>query len=343
MKTMSLQADKVQEWIQSLLKTDSRVIGPVRVKEDTLFSLVEKPTDLLLDEKITLKSAKGVFFPQSEVILQFSTLEGQPSVQDVQNFAPATILIGVRPCDAAAMNVLDSVFTWDYKDNFYLERRANTTLVSVGCLAPVDEFCFCTSVGLSPQTREGSDVFILKQPDGGLYLEAVTEKGEALLNQTSDALKPAQAVAETDAETIVPKKFDIKRIKPWLDEHFEDDFWKQMSLKCVGCGTCTFLCPTCHCFDLVDETCLGEGVRRKNWDSCQFSLFTLHASGHNPRKTQSERYRQRIMHKFKYYDEKFGKTLCVGCGRCVRSCPVGHSLLDYLTEIDRMARETSPK
>ncbi len=343
MKAMSLQAARIKDWIQSLLQTGSRVVAPVRVKEDTLFSTLETPEHLVLDERITLKSAKGVFFPQSEVVLEFEAGESRPEVKDIQGFAPQTILLGVRPCDVAAMNVLDSVFAWDYKDNFYLERRANTTIVSVGCLAPVDEFCFCTSVGLNPQTREGSDVFMLRQSDGSYLVEAVTEKGEALLKQTSKSLELSEAQPNADAEDIVPRRFDLNRVKPWLDEHFDDDFWKKMSLKCIGCGTCTFLCPTCHCFDLVDETRQGAGVRRKNWDSCQFSLFTLHASGHNPRKTQSERYRQRIMHKFKYYQEKFGKTLCVGCGRCVRSCPVGHSLLEYLTEIDRLSREAQPK
>ena len=97
----------------------------------------------------------------------------------------------------------------------------------------------------------------------------------------------------------------------------------RLATRCIGCGACAFLCPACHCFDIVDEGTEAKGVRRKNWDACAFGTFTNHASGHNPRDVQNKRYRNRIMHKFKYYDDKFGKTLCTGCGRCVRACPVG--------------------
>ena len=177
-----------------------------------------------------------------------------------------------------------------------------------------------------------------KEPNGDLYMESVTEKGDSLINKYSELLEETEKMEPGDGKDKVSVRFEAESIKPWLDEHFEDSFWKEMSLKCIGCGTCSFICPTCHCFDIVDETRLDKGVRLKNWDSCQFGLFTLHASGHNPRRVQSERYRQRIMHKFKYYVEKFDKTLCVGCGRCIRACPVGHSILDYLKEIDKFSK-----
>ena len=116
---------------------------------------------------------------------------------------------------------------------------------------------------------------------------------------------------------------DLAKVKAWLEEHFEDRIWEEVATRCIGCGACAFLCPACHCFDIVDEGSRGEGDPPQNWDACAFGKFTNHASGHNPRDLQNKRYRNRIMHKFKYYDDKFGKTLCTGCGRCVRACPVG--------------------
>jgi ferredoxin len=359
-----LRAADLEPWLRSLMDAQIRVVGPVRSPAPssplppsrgkgpgdgggatTLFATLRTPGDLILDENLPRKSAKGVFFPQSEVILHMHLDKGSVRVEDVDGFAPPTVLLGVHPCDAAALGILDSVFSWDYKDTFYLRRRENTTIVTLGCAGPIDDSCFCTSVGLGPDSRDGADVYMVKDPSGDLVLEPVTEKGEALLARSAPLLEDAEPLAPSGSAGDVPERFDLETIKPWLDDHFTDDFWREMSLRCIGCGTCSFLCPTCHCFDIVDEMRLGEGVRRRNWDSCQFGLFTLHASGHNPRSVQSERCRQRIMHKFKYYVEKFDKVLCVGCGRCVRACPVGQSLLDYLTEIERRSRleSTAPR
>ena len=346
MNTKRLRADRLDAWILKLQELGLRVVGPVVAGDEdaTLFSTIESADQLALGAQLPRKSAKGLFFPQSEIVLRYQTGDGtNVEVQDIEGFAPPTVLLGTHPCDTAAVGVLDAVFGWDYRDKFYLDRRENTTIVSLGCRNLIDESCFCTAVGLGPDSREGSDVFAVREDAGDLLLEAVTDKGTSLLERTAALLEESEpipaAAAEPPARAFDADTFDADRVKCWLDENFDSDLWKEMSLSCVGCGTCTFICPTCHCFDIVDETRLGEGVRRKNWDSCQFGLFTAHASGHNPRAMQSDRFRQRIMHKFKYYVEKFDKTLCVGCGRCVRACPVGHSLLDTLTEIDRRAKE----
>jgi ferredoxin len=129
------------------------------------------------------------------------------------------------------------------------------------------------------------------------------------------------------------EKLDLVKIRQWLEKNFESDFWKEIASRCVGCGACAFICPACHCFDINDEGSADKGIRRKHWDACGFGKFTNHASGHNPRDVQPQRYRNRIMHKFKYYDEKFGQTLCTGCGRCVRACPVGIDIAAIVEEI----------
>ncbi len=108
-----------------------------------------------------------------------------------------------------------------------------------------------------------------------------------------------------------------------------------MARKCVGCGACTYSCPTCHCFDITDEGTFFSGERRKNWDACQFDHFTLHASGHNPRDTQYKRWRNRFMCKFNFYPHKFKEKGCVGCGRCVRVCAVRMDITEVIEEISK--------
>ncbi len=165
----------------------------------------------------------------------------------------------------------------------------------------------------------------------------VTPKGEDWLKQSGAVAAEVPSDLVKKAEQNNPeKKFDLSKIKPWLDKAFDEkEFWAAISERCIGCGVCTYVCPACHCFDIIDEGSSCKGCRVKNWDSCSFGLFTKHTSGHNPRHTQFERWRQRIMHKFKYYPDNFQQTLCTGCGRCVDQCPVNMGVLETLCAINK--------
>ncbi len=170
-------------------------------------------------------------------------------------------------------------------------------------------------------------------------MQVCSDKGAKLINQLGDVVKRAPAGTKLPAPPEVKVKFDPEKIKTWLDENFENDFWTDISLKCLGCGACSFLCPTCHCFDIVDEANWRSGQRRRNWDCCSHPMFTKHASGHNPRPDQASRCRQRVMHKFKYFPERFGQIACVGCGRCGRACCVGQNIVGILADIESKANE----
>ncbi|KAF0220821.1 MAG: 4Fe-4S [Geobacteraceae bacterium] len=320
--------------IDSLIKEGTRVIGPRRTGTITLYEPLARGEELDLNE-LPRRSAKEVFFPVCENILSFQRGEEGVKVTDIDPCAfPETVLIGARPCDAAAAPVLDSVFSWDYKDEFFLQRRRKTTVIGLACTT-ADDACFCSAVGLSPADSKGADLFLTPVREGGYLCEALTDKGKTLITSHARLFAETSAAAPLSLNEPAGVKLDLHKIKGWLDENFESPIWKEIADRCAGCGSCAFLCPACHCFDIVDEGTEAEGHRRKFWDACGFGKFTDHASGHNPRDAQPKRYRNRIMHKFKYYDDKFGQTLCTGCGRCIRWCPVGIDIKAVLEEIQK--------
>ncbi|HXV19763.1 MAG TPA: 4Fe-4S dicluster domain-containing protein [Desulfuromonadales bacterium] len=319
--------------VDALLREGKRVVGPKRAGTVTLYEPLRRGEELSLDE-LPRRSAKETFFPVCESILSYEKREGRMTVRDVDlSRLPESVLIAARSCDAAAPGILDAVFSWDYHDEFYLERRRRTVIIGLACTT-ADDACFCTAVGLSPAATQGSDLFLTPLAGGGYACAVVTEKGEALLTAHAGLFAEAESIEALPPAEPAAAPLDLKRIKAWLDANFEHPFWGSIAERCAGCGACAFLCPACHCFDISDEGSETKGERRKHWDACGFGKFTNHASGHNPRDVQPQRYRNRIMHKFKYYDDKFGLTLCTGCGRCIRACPVGIDIAAVLDEIN---------
>ena len=238
-----------------------------------------------------------------------------------------------------SFTLLDKVFGGDFKDPYYLNRRANTVVVSRGCTTPRAS-CFCTSVGGGPFSTEGSDLLLTDIGDE-YVVQIVSDKGAKLLDKKGfeDAGKKNLDLAAgviKAAEASMGPGVETEGLKEKLDSIFDDPVWQQLTEKCLGCGICTYLCPTCHCFDIVDETVGSGGERIRLWDSCQFPLFTLQASGVNPRPTGKERFRQRMMHKFSYLIDSCGQVGCVGCGRCITECPVNLDIRQVLNSIAQL-------
>jgi ferredoxin len=311
----------VDEWIAA----GKTCAGPVRVKPGTvLIARLAKADDLLLDGWVRpANSIKELVLPRHETLYGYRVEKNRIELVDQPEALPEQIAIGAHPCDAAALPILDKIFNWDYRDEAYNRRRAATTVITLACTSR-DEECFCTSVGLGPDAERGSDAMLFDRGDGTFLVKSLTEKGRALLGASDSSAGAAERA---------PARFDAAQVAQFAKEHFDDAFWREHALACLGCGACAFTCPVCHCFDIVDEGNPREGVRARNWDACQFPLFTAHASGHNPRRGQGERQRQRIYHKFYLYPEKFGEILCTGCGNCARNCPVGLGGLPLVTKI----------
>lgn len=322
--SQTITADNLRALAADCMARGVRVAGPQRIAGRTLYAPLRDAAGLLLDGFIhPANSAKEFLFPMSERLYQYRLDGAGVSLADVPDEAPEQVLLGVRPCDAAALPILDHVFNWDCRDEFYNRRRDRTTVVALACAAH-DEQCFCTSVGLGPASERGADALLLPMA-GGYEVRALTPKGEALFAGRTQA-GSAAGVASDGPE----RRFDAAAVRAFCEGNFEHPLWAEQALACLGCGACAYTCPTCHCFDIVDE----HRARVRTWDACQFPLFTLHASGHNPRPDQGARQRQRMLHKFSIYPAKFGEILCTGCGNCARNCPAGVGVLPVLKAIE---------
>ncbi|MDL2214279.1 4Fe-4S dicluster domain-containing protein [Clostridia bacterium OttesenSCG-928-O13] len=294
------------------------LVGPV----DTGKVVEYKPTTadaVLMDDRISYKSPKEYYFPQVEKMMTFT---GDEAVENTE--AKPTVIFGAKPCDLEALRVMQAVFLEGrYADPFFARHMDKNLIIGVGCVNKKPG-CFCDELGLDMGFSDFCDI-LLNEGKDGYTVEYLSEKGKEAL-----AALPETAKVKCDnARKAKKPEGPVLGLPAELDDAalFEAVDWAKLTETCQGCGMCTFICPTCHCFEFKDVTAKNGDVERyRCWDSCIYPKFTLHASGHNPRATRAERYRQRVLHKYLYVKKNTGYTACTGCGRCVRSCPVGMNI-----------------
>ena len=313
-----------------------KVYAPVG--EKLRFGEVKSSDEIGSPESIPL-SPKEAFVPQDETLFFYDRPNDPSSIKepaDVERFA----VWGLHPCDAKAMKLIGKVYTeGDYVDTYFARRYEASVKIVIGCPNP-RETCFCGSFdGMGPFSETGSDIFLIPLDSERFLVKGTTEIGEKLIASLPDATDEDIARGEEQkkhGEDTIDRSVPTEGLENTMQTLFDnEDFWSDLYHRCLGCGICTYVCPSCYCFDIQDER-VGDKYRRyRVWDSCQFGLFTLEASGHNPRPTQKERIRQRMMHKLSFFKLRYGDDqLCVGCGRCVSECPVGIDIRDVAKRAD---------
>lgn len=287
----------------------------------------------------TVRSAKDFFFPQVERMTDFKMDGKKIEIQDIREECEDFVIFGVRACDAASFEILDSVYLSEPVDSYYQNRREHGIIMTMACQRP-SETCFCPVFGIDAAEPAG-DISCWRDGDS-ILMQANTEKGQALLDtlpDLSDAEDTAADEAKADIRAIL-EKLPLRDLSTEsfggdkLMKLFDSDKWEGLSESCLACGTCTFVCPTCQCYDIRDFD-TGHGIQRfRCWDSCMYTDFTQCAAA-NTRPTQMQRFRQRFMHKLVYYPaNNNGRFGCVGCGRCVKSCPVSMNIVKVMKALE---------
>lgn len=331
------------EWV-NWLRTRFRVVGPQALHGQYVFGEIDDAAELVLDYPTSVLPPKKYLLPPREQLFKFSG-DGMQVKADIQG--EPTVILGVHTCDMHAIALLDRVHQTGYVDQHYQARRDNTYLVSIECLRPCMEHSFCKSMG----TLTISEDFDLHLTDLGdeYAVDVGSEKGQMLLEGFLSIWDPAdedyqrvnQVMAEKWPRFEYRLNFDVTELPDLLALSNNSSLWDELGDRCLACGMCTKVCPTCYCFDVVDEVDLlqKEGTRSRVWDSCQIDTFAMVAGGHNFRSSRALRQRHRFYRKGKYQIEAYGLIGCVGCGRCAAACLVHITPVDTFNELNRRQRK----
>ena len=323
------------------------VIAPTKGLEDeTHFQKINDTDEIFWEYTHDIYPTKNFFFEQEEDLLKFN-LNGKLKIEEFPASKQKTVIFGVRSCDVKALQYTDLFFShYNYSDKYYLEKRRDSIIISIACIKPPLDSCFCICTNSGPFLDSGFDLQIIDI--GGKYLIDIgTKSGEEFLKiggmkGVNASKKDLQKVEELKREADIyfdTVSYFAKAIIQVTSSSVKEELWEDFGEACISCGSCTHLCPMCTCFDVYDWKENGNsGIRTRCWDSCHYEGYTREASGHNPRGETKERVKRRCYHKLSYHYMKINSNFhgCVGCGRCVIGCPV---LLDIPSIVKRIRRE----
>jgi len=335
MQTLRLAGHLLPEFLESL-KAWGTLWAPVERSENVFeLSEIEDVAQARPDALRTILPFKKLLLPPS-----FSMFEGPAGGspgEDVEQHAHDQVYFGAHPCDIHALKILDLLYLTSFVDPYYERSRRSLTVVGYGCWP--DEHCFCHSLDTST-ADDGFDLF-LTPLDGRLLVVVGSSRGDDIVRTSPhlfdtatrqdahdylDRIRERRAAFELELDTTdLPFILDLKSADP---------VWHELGKKCLCCGSCSMVCPTCACFNVMDELGERDGARRiRAWDSCLYPDYALVAGGHNFRAERADRVRNRYYHKHEAFVREFGMPSCVGCGRCIENCPTGINVVEVFQQV----------
>ena len=329
MEKYQLNTNKIEAFITHL-KNEGKVFAPHKSGENSFkFNEVENPDSVVLDYNRTLNSIKKYFLPPREVLLSFSKKEYSFEKSTIE--VEKKIFLGVHNYDVKGVLRLDYNFSQGNPEDNYLKRRADSIFIGVSYVP--DEYHFSQSVGIPLHDTEGFDVYLEKNAKG-YTVSAITENGQSIVDGF-DGFSEEQAALSNHVQFKNRLKYNYNRLPEVFEHSWNASVWEEVSKRCVGCGTCNLVCPTCYCFDVEDNVDLSllQGTRERNWDGCMLNSFAAVAGGENFRETLAERQRHRVYRKFKYITDITGEPWCIGCGRCTAYCTAGISIVEIVNDL----------
>ncbi len=335
MKALRMKKENKDEFLRAIMEF-GELWAPVQRKKRVVFEKIDDPKKIAKDMKRPILPLKKLIYPQKFSTFHFT----DKGFKQLIDHIPKRIVFGVTPCDIHAVLIMDKVFTKEYPDPFYTKRRENTIIIGHSC--EPDEYCFCKSTN-THYVEEGFDLGF--NDLGDFYLVWIgSSKGHDLTRVRPDLFE--EDVTNKDIRRYLEWRekrdsqfkegFDNTGLPDIVELNYNSPIWKELGDKCLSCGSCVMVCPTCNCFNVVEELKLGEdldGKRIRHWDACMFAEHALVAGGHNFRASRAERIRLYYIHKLQAFVGEFGKPSCVGCGRCVVTCPVDINVLEVVKRL----------
>lgn len=326
--SLIISKDDLRAWLDTLAK-ERTVIAPTACDGMVLFRQIANANEAVLDPGNATLGPKEHLFPLSHTVFTVEQKDGRAEVVPAA-LDKEVVIFGVRPCDAQGLAIFDLPMLREPADEYYKERRARTALVGLACNTAAPE-CFCTSTGGGPHDARNVDVMLTEVPEGYI-VQALTEKGKKLVEKARTAESKVQAPPPPEVRQV-----PMKDIVAAMRRAFKDQYWSRLADRCTHCNICSYVCPTCYCFDMRDYRQDGKVHRVRSWESCQAPGFTKIAGGHDPRADKGAKLRQRFAHKLFYFPEEFNGVLaCTGCGRCVRQCPVNIDIREIAGDVQKI-------
>lgn len=334
---------KIPELIDAMIK-DFVVFATTNKNNVPTLTEITSSDEVLFDEDLPMISIKKLFHPAKQDLFKFSRTKGviESSLMKAKySIEKKIVVFGVRPCDITGNNVLDEIFKEYFRDEFYNRLREQALIIGVNCLEPCYENCFCESMN-SNDPKSGYDLMLTEISKNEYMLVPNTDGGKRIIRLYPELFRdPTEDDFEKYVRTLELKKNNFKKyilvegLPSELEDKFESKAWRKYTKICLFCGSCTFVCPTCYCYNVKDEISidLESGIRQRIWDSCYFPEFALVAGGHDFRHEKERRFRYRYLHKFIDIPRRYNVEGCVGCGRCITYCPAKIDVREVLEDV----------